>query len=160
MFYLASNREKESELVKVTSTENVKELKTLAKFIKDQRLYQTKYLQKFTKKRKEQAVIEANQAKIRRVFQPDGDQISTIVGVLSRNSSQIRDLKSHKMLISDKFGNPVMGKLALSRNAASQSVLTQQTQLGIKVLNKRDLNRLNCSPSPDKYQSQVSEGLP
>lgn len=39
MFYLASNREKESELVKVTSTENVKELKTLAKFIKDQRLY-------------------------------------------------------------------------------------------------------------------------
>ena len=73
MFYLASNREKESELVKVTSTENVKELKTLAKFIKDQRLYQTKYLHKFTKKRKEQAVIEANQAKIRRVFQPDGD---------------------------------------------------------------------------------------
>ena len=44
----------------------------------------------------------------------------------------------------------------MSRNS-SHSVLTKHTQLGLKVISKRDLDKINCTPSPDKYQQYLKD---
>lgn len=83
-------------MTSVCTSDNIEELSKLVKFIRDRKLHITKYMQKFAISKRQDNIVKASQAPAITCRRPDGLRIKKLVGVKSRNASQIRDLRSHK----------------------------------------------------------------
>lgn len=117
-------------LNQVATHQNIENLRSLVKFIQDRRLYITRYLKKFTMEKKSELHLKASKAPIQHKSSTGGLRIPVLKDVRSRNQSQLRDLKSNRRFLTNKYGEPIIPSVGESRNMSalghfsSQKVLT------------------------------------
>ena len=66
-------------------------------------------------------------------------------------------MKSNKKYLTDKYGNVITNLKHASSNKILSNLITNS---GIKSISQNDLRRLNCTPSPNKYHTQLVKKIP